>query len=554
MANRLEIAADVVINGANQLPAVADGLERVNNAGGKVGDTLGGKTLPNGKPTVAGGAGNAAAAMINLNRVVQDAPFGLLGIANNIDPLLQSLTALGNQAAPAGATGLQRFKAAGSALLSVMMGPQGILFAISAITSAMLFFRKDISNFFSDVDTQSEETEKILTGMARSVVREFETMSTAITTAKKDLNLIGAGDIAESQDKLERINKVLQGLAEQQAQLSAGRFALPGATTTAEFMQREQARAAIDEQIRKNAVLIEQLNQQRQQVLDQIDARIRLNTLLGEEAGLPKKAAEKKANDKTQRDIDEEYFKQVEENERNRLRLFNNLDKADADREEKLIKDAEKTAKEKLKWDKWYAEQRELIAEETFNAQVNAAFSTAQAIQAVNEAFLGGNKEIAVAAVLIEKSAAIAQVLADGITKSAAATAAASLAAANPATLPLAASYARAALMIKASTAAAVVAIGAQTAAQIAQIYGVGTGGNNATGTGGAGGVTVQAGYTGFSATTSTAARQEQAGTRPMSPVMPKQQTLRIVDGFGNMVARGQLEISQNPNLTPELL
>ena len=46
-----------------------------------------GKTLP-------AGANQATNALTNLGRVVQDAPFGFIGIANNINPLLESLQRL----------------------------------------------------------------------------------------------------------------------------------------------------------------------------------------------------------------------------------------------------------------------------------------------------------------------------------------------------------------------------------------------------------------------------------------------------------------------------
>ena len=45
------------------------------------------KTLPN-------SSGQATQALTNFSRVVQDAPFGIIGVANNIDPLIQSFTAL----------------------------------------------------------------------------------------------------------------------------------------------------------------------------------------------------------------------------------------------------------------------------------------------------------------------------------------------------------------------------------------------------------------------------------------------------------------------------
>src|SRR3954469_18974945 len=48
------------------------------------------------------GSGQATNAMMNLGRVVQDAPYGLIGIANNISPLLESFQRLQKETGTAG--------------------------------------------------------------------------------------------------------------------------------------------------------------------------------------------------------------------------------------------------------------------------------------------------------------------------------------------------------------------------------------------------------------------------------------------------------------------
>ena len=70
--------------------------------------------------------------LVNFGRVVQDAPFGIIGIANNIDPLLNSFQQL---KASTGSSTLA-FKALGSALI----GPAGIAVAVSAITSLLVVY------------------------------------------------------------------------------------------------------------------------------------------------------------------------------------------------------------------------------------------------------------------------------------------------------------------------------------------------------------------------------------------------------------------------------
>ena len=84
-----------------------------------------GKTLP-------AGANQATNALTNLGRVVQDAPFGFIGIANNINPLIESFQRLQEEAGSS--------KAAFSALASGLIGAGGLGFAVSVVTSLLTAF------------------------------------------------------------------------------------------------------------------------------------------------------------------------------------------------------------------------------------------------------------------------------------------------------------------------------------------------------------------------------------------------------------------------------
>lgn len=77
-------------------------------------------------------ANQSTQALTNLGRVVQDAPFGFLGIANNLNPLLESFQRL---KATTGTTG-----GALRALGSSLMGAGGLGFALSAVSTLLLVF------------------------------------------------------------------------------------------------------------------------------------------------------------------------------------------------------------------------------------------------------------------------------------------------------------------------------------------------------------------------------------------------------------------------------
>jgi hypothetical protein len=88
---------------------------------------------------------NANPALTNFGRVIQDAPFGILGIANNIDPLISSLQSLGKSAKENGVSPLK-------SLFSALAGPAGIAIGVSAVTSALITFGPQISAAIAGVD------------------------------------------------------------------------------------------------------------------------------------------------------------------------------------------------------------------------------------------------------------------------------------------------------------------------------------------------------------------------------------------------------------------
>ena len=76
-------------------------------------------------------------ALMNLGRVVQDAPYGFIGIANNINPLLESFQRLQKDSGGVGG--------ALKSMASSLAGPAGIGIAISVVTSAIVYFSSHTS-------------------------------------------------------------------------------------------------------------------------------------------------------------------------------------------------------------------------------------------------------------------------------------------------------------------------------------------------------------------------------------------------------------------------
>jgi hypothetical protein len=84
---------------------------------------------------------------------VQDAPFGLIGIANNIDPLISSFNQL---KATTGTTG-----GAFKALLSQLAGPAGIALAVSTVTSLLIAFGDRLFSSSQSAKQLAEQSKKV---------------------------------------------------------------------------------------------------------------------------------------------------------------------------------------------------------------------------------------------------------------------------------------------------------------------------------------------------------------------------------------------------------
>ena len=147
---QIKIAADVssAVSGLDKLSKELDQTGKdavqlgnaVENASQKI------RTLPN-------VTGQATSTLTNFSRVVQDAPFGLIGIANNIDPLITSFNQL---KATTGTTG-----GAFKALLSQLAGPAGIALAVSTVTSLLITFGDRLFSSSQSAKQLAEQSKKV---------------------------------------------------------------------------------------------------------------------------------------------------------------------------------------------------------------------------------------------------------------------------------------------------------------------------------------------------------------------------------------------------------
>jgi hypothetical protein len=152
--------------------AVAE-LNKLGVSINKTGAALKGMTRP---------SNDAAFALNNLGRVAQDAPFGFIGIQNNINPLLESFQRL---KATTGTTG-GALKALGGSLL----GPAGLGFAVSALSSLFLVFGDRLFGMSKAAKAADEANAKLAQGLADDLVKLTSLVGVVqnVTTSTEDRN------------------------------------------------------------------------------------------------------------------------------------------------------------------------------------------------------------------------------------------------------------------------------------------------------------------------------------------------------------------------------
>jgi hypothetical protein len=200
MAEEIEIIVT-----ATGFDKVSSGLKNTNDAlkstateAKKTGDAL--------KSNLNAGSAQAGQSLQNLSRIAQDAPFGFIGIANNINPLVESF---GRLKAETGSTG-----GALKALVSGLSGPAGLGLAFGVVTAAISFAQIGF-NAWSRGSQEAKDNAAIFKKDLEALKRELNAVSDSLN------NFIS---VAESSAKLNDINivarfedKTEQGVLQRQA-------------------------------------------------------------------------------------------------------------------------------------------------------------------------------------------------------------------------------------------------------------------------------------------------------------------------------------------------
>jgi len=152
------------------------------------------------------GSAQAGQSLQNLSRIAQDAPFGFIGIANNINPLVESF---GRLKAETGSTG-----GALKALVSGLSGPAGLGLAFGVVTAAISFAQIGFqawSRGSKDAKENSDLFKKDLEALKSELNAVSVSLNNFISVAESSAKLNDINIVARFEDKTE------QGVLQRQA-------------------------------------------------------------------------------------------------------------------------------------------------------------------------------------------------------------------------------------------------------------------------------------------------------------------------------------------------
>ncbi len=149
------------------------------------------QSLSGGVANLGASTANAVPAMTSFSQVIQDAPFGIVGVSNNITQLTSQFGYLKKS------TGSS--SAALKAMIGTLSGPGGILLAVSAITSLLVAFGDELSSLVGSSNKLAKATKEYLSEAKSEVL----TLNQLVSIAKDENNSkkVREGAINELNDK-----------------------------------------------------------------------------------------------------------------------------------------------------------------------------------------------------------------------------------------------------------------------------------------------------------------------------------------------------------------
>ena len=259
---------------------VKETIVSLQSEGAKLSNTLGGGLKKN--------TDKATQSLTDMSRVIQDAPYGFIGISNNINPLVESFQRLSAEAKLTGVS-------VGKQLISSLTGPAGLGIAFAAVTTAITFAQVGFAAWTRTAKASKDENEKYAESLKKAEqgaisqglrLEGLTKIITNSTASEKDRNaaLIEANSLLKPYgEKIDSINISVAKAKE-----------LTDAYTEALINQAVGAKIAdkIADLRLKKTELLNKLEQQKSAIIAQQNKRLaEANSLTGRQYGTSDRAA-----------------------------------------------------------------------------------------------------------------------------------------------------------------------------------------------------------------------------------------------------------------------
>ena len=145
--------------------------------------------------------GDATQSLINFSRIAKDAPFGMMGIANNLNPMVESFQRL---SATEGGT-----KKALAAMAQGLVGPAGIGVAVGLLSALLSTYSKEIANFFKGATGELDDFIKKINTLNDELFKIAGKTEAKKLKAEVLIGIIGSkADMQERQTALTELKKL----------------------------------------------------------------------------------------------------------------------------------------------------------------------------------------------------------------------------------------------------------------------------------------------------------------------------------------------------------
>jgi hypothetical protein len=150
--------------------------------------------------------GDATQSIVNLSRVAQDAPYGFIGIANNINPLLESFQRLQKES--------NGTKGALASIVSGLTGPAGIGLAVGVVSSLLVSYSKEIANFFASPTEKLKTFREELGKLNQDIYKIVGEAQANRAIGLNLVNVITGGDPKKAETALAKLKELYKDNAD----------------------------------------------------------------------------------------------------------------------------------------------------------------------------------------------------------------------------------------------------------------------------------------------------------------------------------------------------